>query len=100
MKKIILFFIFVFIFKSNSFTIHKIHGNNLKDCRIKIQNLDWYNIKDCDQTEFDEGWGGETYIADNLHYDYNLGDIFNIWIRLCYFKIKIIKWKVECQKDI
>ena len=54
MKKIILFLFFVFIFKSHSFTIHKIHGDKLKDCKIKIQNLEWYNLKDCDQTEFDE----------------------------------------------
>ena len=82
MKQIILFLFFVFIFKSHSFTIHKIHGDKLKDCKIKIQNLDWYNLEDCDKTEFDEGWGGDTYIADNLHYDYNLGDIFNIWIKV------------------
>ena len=72
---------FFFIFQSNSFTIHGIIGTSLKDCKIKFHDFDWQNIDDCDKTEFNTSWSGDDVEVRNIHIDYNIGDIVNIWIK-------------------
>ena len=81
MKLNIIFFFCIFIFQSNSFTIHALGGTSLKDCKIKFHDFDWQNIDNCDKTEFDMSWPGADAEVANIHIDYNIGDIINIWIK-------------------
>ena len=81
MKQYILIIFSVLIFPLNSFTIHGIIGTSLKDCKIKFEGYDWKDIDNCYKTEFDKGWSGANVGVDNIHIDYNIGDIYNIWIK-------------------
>ena len=69
MKLNILFLFSIFIFQSNSFTIHKIGGTSLKDCKIKFHDYDWIDIDDCDRTTFNDSWGGGEVSVENIHID-------------------------------
>ena len=82
MQKLLSLFIFSNLIVGLYFLyIKKIAGTSLKDCQIKIQNKDWFNIDNCDNTTIDEWWSGGTYVT-NLSIDYNLGDRINIWIKV------------------
>ena len=70
----------VLIFRLNFFTIHGIVGTALKDCKIKFEGFDWQDIDDCDKTSFNRSWSGGMASVDNIHIDFNIGDIYNIWI--------------------
>ena len=65
----------------NTFTIRRIIGTSLQDCRVKFHDRDWQDIKDCDQTDFDPGWSGGD-VSSDLNIDYNLGDKIFVWIKV------------------
>lgn len=81
MKQYIIFIFCTFIFQLNSFTIHHIEGTTLKVCKIKFHDFDWQDIDNCDKTEFNTSWPGSDARVANIHIDYNIGDIINVWIK-------------------
>ena len=81
MQNNIIFLFCIFIFQSNSFTIRYMGGSSIKNCKIKFHNYEWFDIDDCDRTQFNTGWGGGESSINNIHIDYNLGDIINVWIK-------------------
>ena len=104
----------VLIFRLNFFTIHGIVGTALKDCKIKFEGFDWQDIDDCDKTSFNRSWSGGMASVDNIHIDFNIGDIYNIWIKAfnnvpydkdyedhcsIYMNIKINEYYLHNEKD-
>jgi hypothetical protein len=79
MKLNIILFFCIFIFQSNSFTIHGIIGTSLKDCKIKFHDFDWQNIDDCDKTEFNTSWSGADAEVLNIHIDYEYREYTSNW---------------------
>ena len=76
-----LFLFYILFLQINSLTIHYIGGSSLKDCRIKFHTFPWQEIDNCDKTEFDTGWSGGEASVNNIHIDYNLGDMIYIIIK-------------------
>ena len=81
MKQNIIIFFSILIFQLNSFTIHGIIGTALKDCKIKFEGFDWKDIDDCDKTDFNRSWSGGSAGVGDTHIEFNIGDIYNIWIK-------------------
>ena len=81
MKSNKIFLFLTLIFQFNTFTIRRIIGTSLQDCRVKFHDRDWQDIKDCDQTDFDPGWSGGD-VSSDLNIDYNLGDKIFVWIKV------------------
>ena len=80
MSKIVL--LISLISQLNSFTVLKMGGTTLQDCKIKFHDKDWQTIKDCDQTDFDPDWRGDDASALDLNINYNLGDKIYVWIKV------------------
>ena len=66
----------------NSFTVLKMGGTTLQDCKIKFHDRDWQIIRDCDQTNFDASWPRDDVSALDLNINYNLGDKIFVWIKV------------------
>ena len=81
MKSNKIFLFLTLILQFNTFTIRRIIGTSLQDCRVKFHDRDWQDIKDCDQTDFDPGWSGGD-VSSDLNIDYNLGDKIFVWIKV------------------
>ena len=81
MKQNIIIFFSILVFQLNSFTIHGIIGTSLKDCKIKFEGFDWQDIDDCDKTDFNRSWSGGNAGVSDTHIEFNIGDIYNIWIK-------------------
>lgn len=82
MKSNLVYILICLIQQMNSFTILKMGGTTLQDCKIKFHDRDWQIIKDCDQTEFDPSWQGDDASALDLNINYNLADKIYVWIKV------------------
>lgn len=78
---VILIFLML-ILQFNSFTIHKISGTSLQDCKIKVYDRDWESIANCDQTDFNPDWSGGSVNVEDININYNLGDKIYVWIKV------------------
>ena len=81
MKSNKIFLFLTLILQFNTFTIRRIIGTSLQDCRVKFHDRDWQDIKDCDQTDFDPDWSGGQASSD-FNINYNLGDKIYFWIKV------------------
>ena len=113
MNQYIMIIFVVLIFQLNSFTIHGIIGTSIKNCQIKFEGSDWQYIDNCYTTAFNRSWSGANVYHDNIHIDFNIRDIYNIWLKVynylpysdyedfcsIYMNIKINEYFLHNQKD-
>ena len=74
-------FVFVCIISVlNSFIVRKLGAKYLKDCKIKIHELEWEELEKCDLASIDPQFDYNVPPKD-LNISYNLGEKVYVWIK-------------------